>query len=161
VEVHCKTSENQQQISGFEHGFKTRMIAGLHVSLWPPSALSVCLALTHAVLSKISWLADRELVLHVDNAREFHSEALVRGGQEYGIRLDHRPAGLLDWNTARKGLSTARSKNYHRTTLSCDLRGGISSATKTTTCLCSAHVPGAPTPILMCVDIVRRATALL
>jgi putative transposase len=37
------------------------MIAGFHVSLWPPSALSVCLALTHAVLSKTSWLADREL----------------------------------------------------------------------------------------------------
>jgi putative transposase len=81
------------------------MITGFHVSLWPPSALSVCLALTHAVLSKTSWLADRELqtldwpasglpqVLHVDNAREFHSEALVRGCQEYGIHLDHRPAG--------------------------------------------------------------------
>jgi putative transposase len=84
---------------------KTRMIAGFHVSLWPPSALSVCLALTHAVLSKTSWLADRELqtldwpvsglprILHVDNAREFHSEALVRGCQEYGIQLDHRPVG--------------------------------------------------------------------
>jgi len=84
---------------------KTRMITGFHVSLWPPSALSVCLALTQAVLSKTSWLADRELqtldwpasglpqVLHVDNAREFHSEALVRGCQEYGIHLDHRPAG--------------------------------------------------------------------
>jgi putative transposase len=84
---------------------KTRMITGFHVSLWPPSALSVCLALTHAVLSKTSWLADRELqtldwpasglpqVLHVDNAQEFHSEALVRGCQEYGIHLDHRPAG--------------------------------------------------------------------
>ena len=31
--------------------------------------------------------------LHVDNAREFHSEALVRGCQEYGIGLDHRPLG--------------------------------------------------------------------
>jgi putative transposase len=83
----------------------TRMIAGFHVSLWPPSALSVCLALTHAVLTKASWLADRELqtldwptsglpqALHVDNAREFHSEALVRGCQEYGVRLDHRPVG--------------------------------------------------------------------
>ena len=40
---------------------KTRIITGFHVSLWPPSALSVCLALTHAVLSKTSWLADREL----------------------------------------------------------------------------------------------------
>jgi putative transposase len=84
---------------------KTRTVAGFHVSLWPPSTLSVCLALTHAVLLKTSWLADRELqtldwpvsglppTLHVDNARELHSEALVRGCQEYGIQLDHRPAG--------------------------------------------------------------------
>jgi putative transposase len=83
----------------------TRMVAGFHVSLWAPSTLSVCLALTHAVLSKTSWLADRELqtlnwpisglprTLHLDNAREFHSESLVRGCEEYGIRLDHRPPG--------------------------------------------------------------------
>ena len=84
---------------------KTRMVAGFHVSLWPPSTLSVCMALTHAVLQKAPWLADRELetldwpasglprTIHVDNAREFHSEALVRGCQEYGILLDHRPVG--------------------------------------------------------------------
>jgi putative transposase len=94
---------------------KTRMITGFHVSLWSPSALSVCLALTHAVLEKTSWLADRELqtlewpisglpqVLHVDNAREFHSEALVRGCQEYGIRLDHRPVGRPHFGVISKG----------------------------------------------------------
>jgi putative transposase len=55
------------------------------------------------VLPKTSWLADRALqtldwsvhglprAIHVDNAKEFHAEALVRGCQEYGIRLDHRP----------------------------------------------------------------------
>ena len=81
----------------------TRMVAGFHVSLWDPSALSISLTLSHAVLSKTTWLADRELqnltwptcglprVIHVDNAKEFHSEALVRGCQEYGIQLDHRP----------------------------------------------------------------------
>ncbi len=81
----------------------TRMVAGFHVSLWAPSALSVSLTLSHAVLSKTTWLADRELqtlswpvaglprVLHVDNAKEFHSNALVRGCQEYGVQLDHRP----------------------------------------------------------------------
>ena len=81
----------------------TRMVAGFHVSLWAPSALSVSLALSHAVLSKTTWLADRELqtltwpaaglprVIHVDNAKEFHSDALVRGCQEYGVQLDHRP----------------------------------------------------------------------
>jgi putative transposase len=82
-----------------------RMVAGFHVSLWAPSALSVSLTLTHAVMSKTDWLADRELqnldwpvaglprTIHVDNAKEFHSEALVRGCQEYGIQLDHRPPG--------------------------------------------------------------------
>src|ERR1035441_5738189 len=83
----------------------SRMVAGFHVSLWAPSALSVSLTLSHAVLSKTEWLADRELqnldwpvaglprTIHVDNAKEFHSEALVRGCQEYGIQLDHRPRG--------------------------------------------------------------------
>lgn len=81
----------------------SRMVAGFHVSLWAPSALSVSLTLSHAVLSKTTWLADRELqtlawpaaglprVIHVDNAKEFHSQALVRGCQEYGVQLDHRP----------------------------------------------------------------------
>jgi len=84
---------------------RTRMVAGFHVSLWAPSTLSLSLVLSQAVLPKTSWLADRELqtlewpvhglprTLHVDNAKEFHAEALVRGCQEYGIRLDHRPPG--------------------------------------------------------------------
>ena len=67
--------------------------------------VSVSLALSQAVLPKASWLADRELqtldwpvhglprTIYVDNAKEFHAEALVRGCQEYGIRLDHRPPG--------------------------------------------------------------------
>ena len=84
---------------------KTRMVAGFHISLWSPSTLSLSLVLCQAVLPKSSWLADRELqtldwpvhglprTIHVDNAKEFHAEALVRGCQEYGIRLDHRPPG--------------------------------------------------------------------
>ena len=79
------------------------MVAGFCVSLDPPSALSVSLVLTHSALSKDQWLADRELAnvdwpvagipkaIHLDNAKEFHSEALLRGCQEYGIRIDHRP----------------------------------------------------------------------
>jgi putative transposase len=81
----------------------SRAVVGFSVSLDAPSALSVSLVLSHAVLSKAGWLADRELqnlewpmggvprVIHVDNGKEFHSEALVRGCQEYGITLEHRP----------------------------------------------------------------------
>jgi putative transposase len=81
----------------------TRLVAGFHVSLYAPSALAVSLVLSHAVLPKAQWLADRELqtvdwialprMIHVDNAKEFHSEALIRGCQEYGIQLEHRPRG--------------------------------------------------------------------
>ena len=109
VDVVVVDRENRQPIGRpwltLAIDIKTRMVAGFHVSLWPPSTLSVCMALTSAVLPKTSWLADRELqtldwpisglprTLHVDNAREFHSEALVRGCQEYGIGLDHGPPG--------------------------------------------------------------------
>jgi putative transposase len=82
----------------------SRVVLGFSVSLDPPSTVSVALALTHAALRKDLWLADRELqapwpmyglpeCLHLDNAREFHSKALARGGQEYGIKIDFRPPG--------------------------------------------------------------------
>ena len=64
--------------------------------------MSVAQVLTHTVLPKNVWLADRELqvpwpmfgmpkTLHLDNAQEFHSETLARGAHEYGIRLEFRP----------------------------------------------------------------------
>ncbi len=83
----------------------SRAVTGFSVALECPSVLSVSLVLSHAVLPKERWLADRELhnldwpmggvprVIHVDNGKEFHSEALVRGCQEYGITLEHRPPG--------------------------------------------------------------------
>ena len=83
----------------------SRAVLGFNVSLEAPSALSVSLVLSHAVLPKTSWLADRELqnldwpmaglprMIHVDNVKEFHSEALLRGCQEYSIAIEHRPSG--------------------------------------------------------------------
>jgi putative transposase len=78
----------------------SRAVSGFYVSLETPSAVSVALALTHAVLPKDLWLADRQLdlswpmagipdCLHLDNAPEFDSLALVRGAQEYGISLSN------------------------------------------------------------------------
>jgi putative transposase len=82
----------------------TRTVPGFCVSLEPPSTISVALVLTHAVLPKDGWLADRDLripwpvaglpeALHLDNAPEFHAESLTRAAQEYGIRLEYRPLG--------------------------------------------------------------------
>lgn len=80
----------------------TRCIAGFYLSLEAPSATSVALCVTQAVLPKSSWLSARRVVaewpvqglmarLHLDNAKEFHSEALRRGCEQYGIAIDHRP----------------------------------------------------------------------
>lgn len=80
----------------------TRVIPGFYVSLEHPSATSVGMALRHGVLPKAQWLKERAVemdypvsgfpdVLHVDNAREFHSRALARGCQEHGIDLRYRP----------------------------------------------------------------------
>lgn len=80
----------------------TRMVLGLYLSLDAPSATSVALAVSQAVLPKADWLADRGIelswiahglpeVIHVDNGREFHSRAFERGGQQYGIRIAYRP----------------------------------------------------------------------
>lgn len=80
----------------------SRCVAGFHLALEPPSATSVALCLAHAALPKAGWLLAREIVgewpvegaperLHLDNAREFHSEALKRGCEQYGIAVDYRP----------------------------------------------------------------------
>jgi putative transposase len=83
----------------------TRCVAGFYLSLEAPSIVSVAMVLTQCVLPKDTWLADRGLDslewpicglpdgIHLDNAKEFHSHALVRGAQEYGIELSYRPLG--------------------------------------------------------------------
>jgi putative transposase len=82
----------------------TRLVLGFYLSLDAPSSLSVALVVTHSVLNKASWLADRDPTLswpasgipdwiETDNGEEFHSKAFERGAAEYGIRLTYRPPG--------------------------------------------------------------------
>lgn len=80
----------------------SRMILGFYVTLEDPSATSVAMAIRHAVLPKAAWLAELGIdapwpaegipdCLHMDNAKEFHSRALARGCDEYGIERRYRP----------------------------------------------------------------------
>jgi putative transposase len=80
----------------------TRVIAGFHLSLDPPSSTTVALALSHAVLGKRgskdqpdlsgSWPVEGlPQTVHLDNAKEFHGQALERGCREYKISLTFRP----------------------------------------------------------------------
>lgn len=80
----------------------SRCVPGFYLSLEPPSATSVALCIAHAALPKEGWLATLRIEerwpisgiperFHLDNAREFHSEALRRGCEQYGIGIDYRP----------------------------------------------------------------------
>lgn len=80
----------------------SRCVVGFHLSLEPPSATSVALCIAQTILPKSAWLGERKIEaewpvhglferLHLDNAREFRSEALRRGCEQYGIAIDYRP----------------------------------------------------------------------
>lgn len=82
----------------------SRCITGLCLTLEAPSAVSVGLCLSHSIFDKDMWLADRKIntswpiwgkpdCIYVDNASEFHSEALQRGCDAHGIRIEYRPVG--------------------------------------------------------------------
>lgn len=82
----------------------SRMVAGFYLTLEPPSALSVALAIQHLVQPKFDWLENLGIdadwpaeglpeTIHVDNAKEFRSKAMKRGAEEHGISLQYRPIG--------------------------------------------------------------------
>lgn len=82
----------------------SRCIAGVHVTLEAPSSTSVGLCLAHVASDKRTWLdaidvdADwpimgRPRCIGVDNAAEFHSEALERGCAQHDIAIAWRPLG--------------------------------------------------------------------
>lgn len=96
----------------------TRMVAGFLLSLEPPQATSVALCLAHAVLPKEEWLSRWRVdalwpvwgkpdTIHVDNGKDFRSEALSRGCQQHGITVsggvNPRKNGGGVWRPQRRG----------------------------------------------------------
>lgn len=82
----------------------SRCIIGFCLTLESPSATSVGLCLSHAVIDKRPWLerlgveaewsmSGKPKVIHVDNGSDFHSEALRRGCEVNGIKVTYRPIG--------------------------------------------------------------------
>lgn len=80
----------------------SRVVLGFYLAFEAPSVTSVALCLAQACLDKSGWLKERNLeidwpgagvpdALHLDNAREFHSHALIRGCEEQGILINYRP----------------------------------------------------------------------
>lgn len=83
----------------------TRAVLGFYLSLEPPCATSVALAVHHAILPKDQWLAERNLghlswpmfgvfeILQVDGAAELNGTAVHAGCQANGIELKTRHPG--------------------------------------------------------------------
>ncbi|MFZ2174378.1 MAG: Mu transposase C-terminal domain-containing protein [Rhodococcus sp. (in: high G+C Gram-positive bacteria)] len=84
----------------------SRCVLGFVLTLEPPSAVSVGLCLGQVCCDKRPWLdnigvgeqmtwpmSGKPRHLYVDNAAEFHSEALHRGCQQHGIDPNYRPLG--------------------------------------------------------------------
>ncbi|WP_223669838.1 Mu transposase C-terminal domain-containing protein [Kangiella shandongensis] len=86
----------------------TRMVAGFYVGFEPPSAMSVGLCLSSAMLSKDILLAKHDIdaewpvwgkiqTVHADNAKEFRGDMVRRACQNYGIDLEWRAVGKTNW----------------------------------------------------------------
>lgn len=80
----------------------SRVCVGFYLTLDPPSAMSTGMCVSHALLTKDTWLARLGLtdvtwpfygtmdVLHMDNAKEFRGDMLRVAAKEYNISLNFR-----------------------------------------------------------------------
>lgn len=77
----------------------TRCVLGCYISMDAPSATSIALCIEHAVLPKTEsddstgvWpMYGKPKLIRVDNGKDFRSQALMRGCDEYAIDLQWRP----------------------------------------------------------------------
>ena len=83
----------------------SRAVLGFHLSLEAPSATSVGLCLVHSILPKDDWanrigldfpwpMHGRPDEIYVDNGSDFHSEAVERGCDAWGMKINFRPGGM-------------------------------------------------------------------
>ncbi len=102
----------------------SREVVGFYISLDPPSALSVGICISHAILAKDSYLAGLEInlpwpcwgvmgTIHVDNAAEFRGEMLGKACENYGIVLEHRKKGAPNYGGHVERLFRTFMKNIH------------------------------------------------
>ena len=79
----------------------TRMALGMHLTLDDPSAISVGMAMIHAIFPKEDWLKERGIdlawdcwgfpdLLHADNGKDFRGEMLLRAAEIHGFSLQFR-----------------------------------------------------------------------
>ena len=125
----------------------SRCIVGMVVTLEAPSATSTGLCLAHMATNKdayiqrlgidVNWpMSGKPKEIHLDNAAEFHCEALRRGCEVHGIKIEHRPKGQPQYGgIVERVIGTAMSMIHELpgTTFSnISERGGYDSDAKAT-----------------------------
>ena len=102
----------------------SRMIVGFHISYDPPSAVSVGLCLSQAILPKETLLAESNVstawpcwgiptTVHADNAKEFRGAMLSKACQQYDINLEWRPVGRPNFGGHIERLLGTVAKEVH------------------------------------------------
>lgn len=80
----------------------SRVITGMYLALEAPSAMSAGMCISHSILPKERWLAERKIdaawpcwgvmgILHMDNAREFRGDMIKAACFEYNVDVHLRP----------------------------------------------------------------------
>lgn len=102
----------------------SRAVVGFLITLEPPSSLSVALCLAQVCCDKghvvarigadVDWpMSGVPATLLLDNAAEFHSEALRRGASQYGIELKfRRPGKVEDGGIIERGVKTSNDGTH-------------------------------------------------
>lgn len=79
----------------------SRMVVGWYISFDPPGMLGTGICIANAILSKATMMSElgvnyeypclgKPRIIHLDNAKEFHSVTLDRACKEYGIDIHYR-----------------------------------------------------------------------
>ncbi|MCC2606570.1 Mu transposase C-terminal domain-containing protein [Planctobacterium marinum] len=103
----------------------SRMVTGFYISLDPPSAISVGVAVSHAILPKDKWLIDHDIdgewpcwglpkTLHADNAGEFRGNMLKKACDQYQITLEWRPVARPKYGAHIERLLGSFSSEIHQ-----------------------------------------------
>jgi len=108
VDIHVVDDDRRQSIGRpwitLAIDVATRCILGFHLTLEAPGTASVAACIAHACLPKEDWLRALGVNtewpvwglpqrIQADNAREFRTDALSRGCDEWGIKMSWRPIG--------------------------------------------------------------------
>ena len=86
----------------------SRMIPGYYISMDPPGSVGTGICIANSILQKDNWMTVNEVSgewpcwgimdrIHLDNAKEFHGNMLMKAAEEYGIEISWRPVATPHW----------------------------------------------------------------